>query len=553
LEKNNNKEEEELTQILPRTLSERSFQNEQQVPDETKLADRKGIYSRSRSLVKKVKETSEEEALDEGLVEEMSLLVSEIEATLKVHEDMRELADQNPLSQKKKTLTARLEALTQELENSRSAVAMLKRENQLAAKQEKTLKEELAREMEQKEAQESKVQRFVRETLEKDAVIKKTLQNIQQLLQHQKNLEQELANTRKLRNNLFKQARQKEQEVFNWESKLTATREKLKSLESQLQKAELHRELRGRHLKNLEQLIAMSDSSNELAGNGNPFFGAAVKAVRALITAAQISHTKSEQVDTLEGIELLQKHAALSLELEQLRQEKLLFQRQYTILETQLQLTDADEDDARSDSQGLRDQLKQLYHQNALLEADRDGIRKQINGLRQSSAQEKIHKGKILDKIKVEISSQLRIQHFLKQLIMDEYKAFPSSHNSNSSTVNSSDDSSSPLDIPAILKLQAILEEHLGSDSVQNVNNKQLTIELLGRILKGEKISDDIISGSPEQPTRSKKSMLVLEVPLSQSRKKKPAAPSTSFPLLPFHTNTLTRQGSMKILGKRIL
>ena len=73
-------------------------------------------------------------------------------------------------------------------------------------------------------------------------------------------------NQKKVRNLLLSEIRQKEQEKNMLESKLATLHEKYKSLESELRKTELHKELRGKFLKNLESLLTMADfvaSSNQ--------------------------------------------------------------------------------------------------------------------------------------------------------------------------------------------------------------------------------------------------------------------------------------------------
>jgi phage shock protein A len=71
-----------------------------------------------------------------------------------------------------------LEHLDQELERVQESIANLKKERASAMKTEKTLKEELAHEVDQKEALEEKVKDHVRDKVDKDSTMEKTFKSI---------------------------------------------------------------------------------------------------------------------------------------------------------------------------------------------------------------------------------------------------------------------------------------------------------------------------------------------------------------------------------------
>lgn len=86
-------------------------------------------------------------------MESVSQLVREIEDTLKDHKATAVSAavEENPLTIRKKQLAERLETLSAQLHKARDQAANLRKEKQNIAKHEKSLKEDLAWELEQKE------------------------------------------------------------------------------------------------------------------------------------------------------------------------------------------------------------------------------------------------------------------------------------------------------------------------------------------------------------------------------------------------------------------
>ncbi len=156
----------------------------------------------------------------------------------------------------------------------------------------------------------------------------------------------------------------------------------------------------------------------------------------------------------------------------------------------------------------LKDRQKMLHHQLTIAQAERDGFRKQLNDAKVAAVQEIARKAKVKEKVRHELDYLMRVHHFLKQLILNQYKSLqetpahptrnrtinkvlinPKSHTIKESAPATKGES---LDVPLVYKLQAALEDQLSTPYHQEVRLKversNVQIEVLGRVLRGEPV-----------------------------------------------------------------